>query len=103
MRNVVSAPATRTLSMVLLAGLAITATSFERATGAAPPNGQSIFRFDTFGDEQLWTDVLRMHEVIPDVVDPLTALEVGLKVDVDALPAEVRTALANDDLDLGDP
>jgi hypothetical protein len=23
--------------------------------------GQAIFRYDTFGDEQLWTDVLRMH------------------------------------------
>src|SRR5688500_8490268 len=35
--------------------------------------GRTIFRFDTFGDEQLWTDVLRMHEVIPKV-DPATAL-----------------------------
>ena len=26
--------------------------------------GQSIFRFDTFGDETFWTDTLRMHEVI---------------------------------------
>jgi hypothetical protein len=24
--------------------------------------GQAIFRYDTFGDEQLWTDVLRMHD-----------------------------------------
>ena len=24
----------------------------------------AIFRYDTFGDEQLWTDVLRMHEAI---------------------------------------
>src|SRR5688572_24217058 len=38
--------------------------------------GQAIFRFDTFGDEQLWTDTLRMHEVIPKV-DPATALAVG--------------------------
>ena len=30
-------------------------------------NGQAIFRYDTFGDEQLWTDVLRMHEVIATV------------------------------------
>ena len=45
--------------------------------------GQAIFRFDTFGDEQLWTDVLRMDEVIP-TVDPSTALAVGLKVDVEA-------------------
>ena len=33
------------------------------------PRGQAIFRYDTFGDEQLWTDVLRMHEVIATVAD----------------------------------
>ena len=47
--------------------------------------GQAIFRYDTFGDEQLWTDVLRMHEVVA-TVPPATALAVGLKVDVEALP-----------------
>ena len=25
-------------------------------------DGQAIFRFDTFGDEQLWTDTLRMQK-----------------------------------------
>ena len=48
--------------------------------------GQRIFRFDTFGDEQLWTDTLRLHEVVEKSVDPTTALTVGLKVDADALP-----------------
>jgi mono/diheme cytochrome c family protein len=48
--------------------------------------GQRVFRFDTFGDEQLWTDTLRMHEVVEKSVDPTTALKVGLKVDADALP-----------------
>jgi len=43
-------------------------------TAEKPKDGQAIFRFDTFGDEQLWTDVLRMHEVIPSIVDPATAL-----------------------------
>ena len=52
------------------------------------PDGQAIFRFDTFGDEQLWTDVLRMHEAVA-TVSPATALSVGLKVDVDALPANI--------------
>ncbi len=47
--------------------------------------GREIFRYDTFGDEQLWTDRLRMHEVVQGV-DPITALAVGLKVDADALP-----------------
>jgi mono/diheme cytochrome c family protein len=64
--------------------------------------GQTIFRFDTFGDEQLWTDVLRMHEVIPSV-DPATALAVGLKVDVEALPSAVIDALRAGQVDLTDP
>ena len=75
-------------------------TSLER--GQRQRDGQDIFRFDTFGDEQLWTDVLRMHEVIP-TVDPATALAVGLKVDVDALPSEVITALQAGQVDLTDP
>jgi hypothetical protein len=48
--------------------------------------GQRIFRFDTFGDEQFWTDTLRLHEVVEKNVDPTTALTVGLKVDADVLP-----------------
>ena len=64
--------------------------------------GQDIFRYDTFGDEQLWTDVLRMHEVLPNV-DPATALAVGLKVDVDALPPSVIDALRSGQVNLKDP
>jgi len=33
----------------------------EPVRAAGSDDGQAIFRFDTFGDEQLWTDVLRMH------------------------------------------
>jgi hypothetical protein len=66
------------------------------------PDGQDIFRFDTFGDEQLWTNVLRMHEVLP-TVSPATALAVGLKVDVDALPRNVIRALRAGAVDLTDP
>ena len=65
-------------------------------------DGQAIFRFDTFGDEQLWTDVLRMHEVLP-TVDPATALAVGLKVDVEALPSSVIDALRAGKVNLNDP
>ena len=70
---------------------------------AGPNDGQRIFRFDTFGDEQLWTDVLQMHEVIPKRVSPATALSVGLKVDVDALPPEVIAALKAQQVDLTSP
>ena len=72
------------------------------AVEAKRREGQAIFRFDTFGDEQLWTDVLRMHEVIP-TVDPATALAVGLKVDVEALPAEIIAAVQAGQVDLTDP
>jgi mono/diheme cytochrome c family protein len=51
--------------------------------------GQRVFRFDTFGDEPLWTDTLRLHEVVEKNVDPTTALKVGLKVDADVLPAGI--------------
>src|SRR5688500_6067830 len=65
--------------------------------------GKEIFRFDTFGDEVYWTDTLRMHEVIESSVSPALALQVGLKVDADALPAEVKQALGAGQLDLNDP
>jgi len=58
----------------------------EQTSAAQVTEGQKIFRFDTFGDEQLWTDKLRLHEVVEKSVDPTTALKVGLKVDADALP-----------------
>jgi hypothetical protein len=51
--------------------------------------GRQTFRFDTFGDEQLWTDTLRLHEVVEKGVDPTTALKVGLKVDADVLPTGI--------------
>ena len=66
-------------------------------------DGREIFRFDTFGDEVYWTDTLRMHEVVADGVSPATALAVGLKVDVDALPAAVQQAIAAGTVDLDDP
>ena len=65
-------------------------------------DGRRIFRYDTFGDEQLWTDVLRMHEVIA-TVPPATALAVGLKVDVEALPRQVIDALQAGQIGLTDP
>jgi hypothetical protein len=59
---------------------------------AQPANGQQIFRFDTFGDEQLWTDELRMPDALQNV-SPRTALSVGLKVDVEALPPDLINAI----------
>ena len=68
---------------VALAGALRAAAAASKPTSA---DGQAIFRYDTFGDEQLWTDRLRMHEVIQSAVSPAVALSVGLNVDSDALP-----------------
>jgi hypothetical protein len=73
--------------------------------------GREIFRFDTFGDEAFWGDTLLLHQAIAGQalggigpgVSPRTALGVGLKVDVQALPARVRAGLKRGTVNLDDP
>ena len=63
--------------------------------------GQQTFRFDTFGDQAFWGDTLKLHQAIEGAalggvgpgVSPKTALAVGLKVDVDALPSNLLQQL----------
>ena len=89
-------------AVVLFAVTLGVALTLSAQAGGPNQDGRSIFRYDTFGDEQLWTNVLRMHEAIAEV-DPATALAVGLKVDVDALPSAVVDALRAGKVDLTDP
>ena len=74
------------------------------AGSATAQNGQAIFRFDTFGNEQLWTDVLQMQHALK-TVSPAVALSVGLKVDSDALPPAIANAIKAGDpsVNLNDP
>jgi mono/diheme cytochrome c family protein len=73
--------------------------------------GRSIFRYDTFGSEAFWGDALQLHKAIAGEknggvgqgVSPKTALSVGLKVDVDALPAALKKQLAAGKVNLDDP
>ena len=65
--------------------------------------GRTTFRFETFGNEAFWTDTARMHEVIERSVSPALALEVGLKLDADALPADVAKAIRAGQVDLASP
>lgn len=65
--------------------------------------GQQVFRYNTFGDEQFWTGTLQMNTVIQSGVSPQTALSVGLKVDADALPQSVVTGIQNGSIDLTSP
>src|SRR5262245_26074235 len=80
-----------------------TAPPVEQLDSSAVAIGRDIFRWDTFGDEKYWTDTLRIHEVIQAAVSPATALSVGIRVDVDSLPAAVRSALAAGQVDLDSP
>jgi len=76
------------LAFLIFAFVASTAArpASEQKPGGDVAEGQRIFRFETFGDEKLWTDTLRLNEVVEKSVDPTTALKVGLKVDADVLP-----------------
>ena len=122
-RSVVSA-------VVVIAG-AVLLTMFDKAAGAqarsraarAPDDalhdhaletldqGRQIFRFDTFGDEAFWGDTLKLHQAIEGAalggigpgVSPNTALAVGLKVDVDALPGSLQSKLKHGRVNLDDP
>jgi len=73
-----------------------------RDAAAMVQEGRRIFRYDTFGDEVFWTGALRLHEPLSGV-SPRTALAVGLKVDVDALPRKVVAALRAGRVNLDDP
>jgi mono/diheme cytochrome c family protein len=77
-----------TLVKVFIMALFVVPLIANRASQGRVDQGQQIFRFDTFGDEQLWTDTLRLHEVIQSSVSPAAALGVGLKVDAAALPPD---------------
>lgn len=73
--------------------------------------GREVFRYDTFGDEVFWTDVMHIDKAILGEanggygagVSPATALSVGLKVDAEALPAEVVEGIQSGEIDLNDP
>jgi mono/diheme cytochrome c family protein len=56
-----------------------------RVTSDLESQGQKIFRDDTFGNEPFWTDTARLAEVVDKEIQPLEALSLGLKVDMERL------------------
>ena len=73
--------------------------------------GRQTFRYDTFGDEAFWGDTLKLHQGIAGVnfggvgqgFSPTTALNLGLKFDVDNIPASIQDSIKNGHLDFNDP
>ncbi len=74
-------------------------------------DGKQVFRFDTFGSEDFWGGQLKLHQAIQGQkfggagpgVSPKKALELGLKVDMDAVPKNVAAAIKAGKVDLNDP
>jgi hypothetical protein len=122
-RHIEFAVATLTLATVVFAisgathagGVEQTATTVDPAIDQHVQRtlieGRQIFRFDTFGDEAFWGDTIKLHQAIEGTrfggvgpgVSPKTALAVGLKVDVDALPSDLSASLKKGQVDLNDP
>ena len=121
-----------TVKVVLSAGVALAVIGLVSAARSASPtggarsgfdaviddntarmarDGRQTFRFDTFGDEAFWGGALQLHKAIAGEkhggigpgVSPKTALAVGLKVDLDALPATLQQQLKAGKVDLDDP
>lgn len=73
--------------------------------------GRRIFRFETFGDEVYWSDTLKLHRAIAGAknggvgpgLSPKAALAAGLKVDMDALPADLVAKVKKGEVNLDDP
>jgi hypothetical protein len=73
--------------------------------------GRDTFRYDTFGNEAFWGDTLKLHSAIAGQklggvgagVSPKQALAVGLKVDAEALPADLVQKIKAGQVDLDDP
>jgi Cytochrome c len=74
-------------------------------------DGKHIFRSDTFGSEEFWGGKLKLHQAIQGEkfggvgagVSPKKALELGLKVDMDAVPKDVAAGIKSGKVNLDDP
>ena len=81
------------------------------ATVKTVRHGRETFRYDTFGSEAFWGGELKLHRAIAGAANggtgnglsPRSALSLGLKVDVAALPRSVKRALNAGAVDLNDP
>jgi mono/diheme cytochrome c family protein len=73
--------------------------------------GRQTFRYDTFGDEVYWGDTLKLHQAIAGEalggvgpgLSPNAALALGLKVDSEAIPADLAAQIQAGEVNLDDP
>jgi hypothetical protein len=73
--------------------------------------GRQTFRHDTFGDEAFWGDALHLHRAVVGEklggvgpgLSPKAALEVGLKVDMEAIPPNLAQQIQANQVNMDDP
>jgi hypothetical protein len=73
--------------------------------------GMQTFRYDTFGSEDFWGGQVKLHQAIEGEkfggvgpgVSPKQALELGLKIDMEAVPKNVASAIKAGKVNLNDP
>ena len=57
--------------------------------------GKDVFRFETFGNEGFWTHVMQLPQGMKEAgVTPLMALQLGLSVDIEKVPASMIPVIA---------
>ena len=99
--------------VLLLGGLVVNGTvsavTYQRAATPDPEanagrlvtEGRQVFRYETFGDEAVWSGVLGLQKLIEGSklggvgagLSPKQALALGLKVDAGAIPPDVAAAI----------
>ncbi len=115
MQNQKTLTKTLTYSGAFLLILVVLGAASMQAKASSTPDlitqGKQIFRFDTFGDQDFWGGQLQLDQAIEGAqfgavgpgVSPATALAVGLKVDVQALPDSLQNKLKKGQVNLNDP
>jgi uncharacterized protein (TIGR03437 family) len=67
---------------------------FQHAVGDATA-GQTVFRYETFGNQAFWTDAMQLPQGIAEAkITPVQALQLGLNVNIDALNDATKQALS---------
>ena len=104
---VVSAPQ----ASARLGGSVVGQSQATNANARLVSQGKQTFRFDTFGDQSFWGGTLQLNKTIEGAkhggigpgLSPKTALALGLKVDVNALPKSLQQAILAGKVNLNDP
>jgi len=74
-----------------------TFNEFHHPLGEDAEHGKDVFRFETFGNEGYWTRVLRLPQgLLAAGFTTVQALELGVNIDIDAVPAELRKKLSSE-------